>query len=366
MMTPMEMYSLLNSLEASPAAIVNLIHDYRKLSSHESTNEDKIEFAIKIYKLVEPVINLVKQIPGYGQTASSAILAFEDLKKVYQDYQDGTVSANHVFSAISSSSDALAQALKMIPTPPAPPQSKAAALGLEVISKIASYGATMTNTGGDYIDPKVANEREQAIKNHIPSKVDNHDATEEYYKQAKNLMAKEGGWSLSMDVDITTAMLKQGYDQKSIMDAMKRLSPDTAGASDKEAQAYADYIIDRERKRSQITLSEDSSEKIGNPTRIDEIKNSSIAVKDLPRNPDSKSLFTAYAKETSEKNGQVWTADTNKQIVESMLKDGRTPQRIVEALKQSPEPIANAYYYVKEIGNTPEMQQMQKAKGIAR
>jgi len=89
-------------------------------------------------------------------------------------------------------------------------------------------------------------------------------------------------------------------------------------------------------------------------------------VKDLPRNPHSKNLFDAYAKEATYKNQQVWTIETNQTITENMLKDGRTPQRIVDALKHSPKPVKDAYYFVKEIRNSLGMLQTKQSKGVVR
>ena len=89
-------------------------------------------------------------------------------------------------------------------------------------------------------------------------------------------------------------------------------------------------------------------------------------VKDLPRNPHSQILFDAYAKEAIYKTQQVWTIETNQTITENMVKDGRSPQRIVEALKHSPEPIEDVYYFVKAIRDSLGMLQTKQSKGIAR
>ena len=91
---------------------------------------------------------------------------------------------------------------------------------------------------------------------------------------------------------------------------------------------------------------------------------SALAVSDLQRNPHSRDLFHAYAKDTLEKSGQGWTADSNKMIAEAMLKDGVRPQRVEESLKHSPELVDNAYYFVKDIRNSPEIQLAQQSRGM--
>jgi len=87
-----------------------------------------------------------------------------------------------------------------------------------------------------------------------------------------------------------------------------------------------------------------------------------VTVNDLPRNPHSKALFDAYGKEVLDKNEKGWTADVNKAIAENMLKDGVNPNRVEQALQHSPEQVENAYYFVKDIKNSLEIQQMQQAR----
>ena len=97
--------------------------------------------------------------------------------------------------------------------------------------------------------------------------------------------------------------------------------------------------------------------------KIDEIRNTALAVSDLPRNPHSKVLFDAYAKEALNKGDGCWTAEINKTIAENMLKDGIRPQRVEQALKHSPEPVENPYYFVKDIKNSPDLQVAQQSRG---
>ena len=46
-----------------------------------------------------------------------------------------------------------------------------------------------------------------------------------------------------------------------------------------------------------------------------------------------------------------------------MLKDGVRPQRVEQALKHSPEPVENPYYFVKDIKNSPEIKEQQQSRG---
>jgi hypothetical protein len=232
-------------------------------------------------------------------------------------------------------------------------RAKTADLNVNTISRVANYGIVLPQ-GGQSIDPKLWSEREEIIKNHIPLKMDNLDETQEYYKQAKGLLAKESGWSPSLDIKVSQTMLKQGYEAKKIIEAMKFISPCAAGVLDRDFLSYGIYIIEKVKGMPAENLHEKSI--IYNTN--DQVKNTLLSVKDLSPNPDSKSLFAAYAKEIVDKSGQGWTVDGNKLIVENMLRDGRSPQRIVEALRHSPIPVEHAYYFVKEIKNNPELQQV--------
>lgn len=89
------------------------------------------------------------------------------------------------------------------------------------------------------------------------------------------------------------------------------------------------------------------------------------AVKDLPKSPDSKTLFAAYAKEVLAESNQEWTVTTNKDIAKKMLLNGISPQKTELAMKQSPHKVSNPYNLIREVKAIPEVKKvLEKSRGM--
>lgn len=64
-------------------------------------------------------------------------------------------------------------------------------------------------------------------------------------------------------------------------------------------------------------------------------------VKTLSKNPHSKDLYHAYAKEVLAEDGQVWRSiATDKLIAKKMIKAGISPQRVKDSLSHSPNMVS--------------------------
>lgn len=90
------------------------------------------------------------------------------------------------------------------------------------------------------------------------------------------------------------------------------------------------------------------------------------SINDLPRQPDSKTLFSAYAKEVLTQNGRAWDNNSNQQIAEKLLKSGISVERTKDIMKHSPEPLKDVCSFVRTIAKSPELQTTMKSKGLDR
>ncbi|MBP2629438.1 MAG: hypothetical protein H6Q70_66 [Firmicutes bacterium] len=91
-----------------------------------------------------------------------------------------------------------------------------------------------------------------------------------------------------------------------------------------------------------------------------------VSISDLSKKADSKALFTAYAKEVLNQNGRIWKEDTNKLIVEKLLKAGVSLERVKCIMRHSLEPLKDIRKFVRGIEKSLNIKVVTKSRGIER
>jgi LysM repeat protein len=211
--------------------------------------------------------------PGddWGKIAQRTGVSYDELRAVNPNLREGFNQGVIIHAPRAQTQIDFLDGIKPPPNPAnqgasSPQRNFNQQLNLRGSQKTTNQFFAQPGIGGDAEDPKMWAEREKAIREHTSLKNDNKDATEEYYKQAKNLLVKEGGWSQNLDAAIAQTMLKQKYEEKQIMDAMKSISPCVPGALDERAQDYANGIM------KTVTPDVDSVVQTSTPTKIGDLR----------------------------------------------------------------------------------------------